>query len=307
MKRSALVLFSYKSHKFGYIEMLFDRLSQRAKTKGISLQRSALKELHITVVDNKLRVYDPIGEKDINEYALVYFELWYKRQQQALATALYAQRSAIPFFSSEITSIMPTTKVGEIAVLADANIPLPDTFTSSNAQLRKVFSSAATAPFSYPFILKADDGYGGNCNFLVKSRAQLRELTKEHKQVTFIAQEFIPNDCDYRCLIFGGKVMFVLKRSRQSADTHLNNTSAGAQGVAVPVESLPTQALLDVTKAAQRLGREQFAGVDLIFNSKTGEHYILEVNQTPQIEIGAEVEHKMDALLDYMNQIGSKR
>ncbi|MBP9738378.1 ATP-grasp domain-containing protein [Candidatus Saccharibacteria bacterium] len=301
MNKPILVLFSFKSHRFGYIEKLFATLEQRAQSHSLTLKRGALKELHIVIKNNTLSVFDPINQMNLNEFGLVYFELWYKSPQQALAAALYCDRNNIPYFSEELKNMIPLTKVGEIAKLADNSVPIVDTFTSSNRQIKQVFSSD-DRPFDFPFILKDAEGYGGNNNFLVKDFNQLRKLLSDYKSVTFIAQKFIPNNCDYRCLVLGNEVVLVLKRSRIGNDTHLNNTSQGADGEIVPVGSLPQKALRDAVNAAQVLGRGSFAGVDLIIDSQTGEHYILEVNQTPQIEIGADVDSKMDALLSYIRK-----
>lgn len=297
-----LVLFSHKNHAKGYIEMLFKRLSERAQRHGLTLVRGALKELHITIVDNKLSVWEALSESRLDSFQDVYFELWYKAPQQALAAATYLSRKNKPFFSKELLRTIPDTKVGELAVLADDDIPLADTFTSSNKQIKKVFAKKSTCPFEYPFILKDAMAYGGNNNFLIKSYAELKEILAAHQGVTFICQEFIQNDRDYRCIVLGGKVRLVVQRSRGRDDTHLNNTSKGAEGLCVPIESLPAQAVKDVEKATIRLNRSEFAGVDLLIDKNTGKHYILEVNQTPQIEIGAEVDVKMDALLSYMKE-----
>ncbi len=297
-----LVLFSYKSHKRGYIEMLFDRLKNAAQDRPLQLFRGSLNDLHIQVRSNTLSIHETLTDRDLATFDVVYFELWYKAQQQALAAATYAKRRKISFFSEELAALPAMTKVGEIALLADQNIPIPDSFVSSRRELLKVFKGKDT-PIPYPLIVKAADGYGGKTNFLVHTYKDLKSILDEHKKLQFIVQAFIPNDCDYRCLVFGGKVKLVLKRSRDmDGSSHLNNTSQGATGEVVPLERISPQAITDVEKAAAALNRSSFAGVDLLINSETGQHYILEVNQTPQVEIGAEVDKKMAALLNYIEE-----
>ncbi len=299
--KQVLVLFSYRSHKRRYIEMLFERLREAAKGRALELHRGALSDMQICVVDNQLSIRESLTGKDIAGVDLVYFELWYKAPEQALAVALYADRAGVPFFSRELLTAMPLTKVGEIAKLADAGISLPRTFTSSNRILRDVFRNHP--PLHFPLVVKAADGYGGHNNFLAQNYQEFEHILDEHKDLRFVVQEFIPNDRDYRCLVMGGEIVLVLERSRAAdAHTHVNNTSQGGEGVVIPVDSLPHVAREDVLRAAARLGRSEFAGVDLIIDKNNGQHYILEVNQTPQIEIGAEVNHKMSALLDYFEQ-----
>jgi len=302
MKKSqdVLVLFSYKSHKRRYIEMLFERLHAASEKYSLNLFRGSLSDIHLTVTDNTLNLKESLTGKDLVSFGLIYFELWYKAPEVALAAALYARRHNIPFFSEELEHALPLTKVGELAVLADNDVPLPNSFASSRAETLKVFKNKA--PIAYPLVVKAADGYGGNNNFLVTDYAMLREVLNAHKDLRFVVQEFVPNDCDYRCLVLGGKIALVLKRTRsKGSGSHLNNTSKGGEGEVVPLESLPVQARTAVLKAAELLRRNEFAGVDLMINSETGQPYILEVNQTPQIEIGAAVDRKMDALLSYMN------
>ncbi len=170
-KKTALVLFSYRSHKTGYIELLFQRLHDAAARAGLVLERGSLKDLHIQINGNHLTVKESLTQKQLTDFDVVYFELWYKSQQQALAAALYADRAGIPFFSRELLGVMPVTKIGELAAMADNNISLPQTFISSAREIKKVFKT--DAPLAYPLVMKAADGYGGKNNFLIHSYDEL--------------------------------------------------------------------------------------------------------------------------------------
>lgn len=298
-KKDVIVLFSYRSHKYGYIEMLFERLTESAKGTDLQLFRGSLSDLQISIKNNLMSITESLTGRDLSSFSLVYFELWYKAQQQALASARYLERKKLPYFSKEIHDILPITKVGELAVLADQSIPLPDTFISSAREIKKIFKN--NPPISYPLIVKAADGYGGKNNYLIRSYGELKNTLDQNKGIQFVIQEFIPNICDYRCLVLGGQIALVLRRSRDLKGTsHLNNTSAGAVGEVVPPDVLPKNAQDAVLKAAKVLNRFEFAGVDLMLHRDTNQPYILEVNQTPQIEIGAEVDKKMSVLLEYM-------
>jgi len=299
--KDVLVFFSYRSHKYGYIEMLFSRLQNASRAKKMNLQRGSLSDLHIEIKNSQMRIVESLTKRDLQNFDIVYFELWYKAQQQALAAATYLERKSVSYFSKELAQIVPLTKVGELAVMADNGISLIDSFMSSHREIKKVFKKQP--PFAYPLIMKAADAYGGKSNFLVNTYQQVVEILDTHKDLQFIMQEFIPNQCDYRCLIFGGKIRLLLKRTRDSrSDGHLNNTSAGAAGEIVELDTISSEAQSMVCRAASTLNRSQFAGVDLVIHQGTGKPYILEVNQTPQIEIGAEVEQKMEALLGYMEK-----
>jgi D-alanine-D-alanine ligase-like ATP-grasp enzyme len=63
----------------------------------------------------------------------------------------------------------------------------------------------------------------------------------------------------------------------------------------------------DALKAAELTLRSDFAGVDLIINSETGEHAILEVNEAPAIQTGADPDRKIAALMTYMQTVTGDR
>lgn len=301
MNKQVLVLFSFRNHKNGYIEMLFSRMKAAASGRGLTLDRGALKDLRIEIKNNHLSVIEPLTNRDISEYDLVYFELWYKAQQQALVATKYLAKKKVPFFSKELSGILPITKVGELGILSDSKVPLPHTLLTSRRELLKIFRK--NPPIVYPLILKAADGYGGKNNHLVRSYQDLKSILTDNKNVEYVVQEYIPNDRDYRCIVMGGKIRFVLERKRKKSDSHLNNTSAGAEGKEVSLKTLSKEAQTAVLRAAKVLRRDSFSGVDLMIHQGTGRPYILEVNQTPQIEIGAETEAKMQVMLDYMQEV----
>lgn len=301
MNNSVLTFFSYRSHKSGYIERLFSILSQAAAGKNIQLERGSLKDIQIYIQQNNMTVRESLTNKLLTDFKLVYFELWSKAPQQALAVALFCDRRSVPFFSRELLKIPAISKVGAMATLADNNISLPDTYMTSNRELRTVFEK--NPPMAYPLIVKSSIGFGGKDNYLVKDYAALCKVLDDNPKLEFIVQEFIPNICDYRCLVMGGKIVLVLKRTRQAAGhSHLNNTSQGADGTVVPLNVISKLAQEQVLRAAKLIDRADFCGVDLIMHSKTNQPYILEVNEAPQIEIGVATDQKMNALLDYMQQ-----
>jgi len=299
MPKDVLVFFSYRSHKSGYIEMLFEAMAtQAASAHDIRLHRGALKELVIRIVDNKLSVTESLTGRDLASFDAVYFELWYKAQQQALAAGAYLDRKKVPFFAKEVLRVLPNTKLGEFAILSDNELPLPDTFVSSKRQTLAQFKT--NPPLAYPIIVKSSTGFGGRKNYLVHSYKELKAVYKAHPDDIFIIQAFIPNEYDYRCLMLGGEIEVVIKRQRQG-DTHLNNASKGAETTLIDPATLTPEQIRDVKKAATLLHREDLSGVDLLFDAKTGQHYILEVNQAPQIETGAHVPTKTAALLRYIH------
>src|SRR5690606_3292372 len=95
----------------------------------------------------------------------------------------------------------------------------------------------------------------------------------------------IPNEGDYRILVFGGKPVLALYR-RSQEESHLNNTSQGATADLVSVDAIDPTIVADVIQAAA-VEKFEVAGVDAMIDRVTGRHYILEVNQSPQLATGA--------------------
>ena len=113
-------------------------------------------------------------------------------------------------------------------------------------------------------------------------------------------QKYVPNDCDYRVLIFGGAVKAVMRRSRQNDDTHVNNTSAGGRGDMVSLSDFPKEWKDIALRAAEAVNRSDLAGVDIIVDTETGKPYVLEVNKSPQIETGSNTDTKTTIFVDYI-------
>lgn len=304
--KDVLVFFSFKKHKTGYYNVLFTPLKEREADYGLRLHQGSLKDLQIEVIDNQLRVTESLTGRSLDSFDFVRFELWLKSPQQALAAATFLTRHQVPFSGHEALNTLCTTKVGEMVRMADQGLPLPRTFMSSYTEtLRRCKDNP---PFAYPFIAKAADAFGGQMNYLVHDYEELKGALSAHKEQFFVLQEFIPNDCDYRVLIMGGEIKLVLKRSRDAASgSHLNNTSAGAEGEFVPIDSLSPLIRQDALKAAAATLRSDFAGVDVMIDKQTGQHYILEVNEAPAIQTGENPAVKIDALLTYISQQDSRK
>lgn len=299
-KKKVLVLFSFRQHKTGYYKLLFDPMAERAGNFGMEFYQGSLKDLQVYFENGSMRIVESMTGMDLCEFDLVYFELFHKAQQQSLAAAKYLERHGIEYFTPEVSRFTPLTKLGQQALLANQDLPLPDGITTSARQFKKLFKK--NPPFEFPFVIKSIQAFGGNNNFLVNSYAELVRILGEHKSDTFIAQPFIPNDFDYRVLMLGGEIKLVIKRSRQDETTHLNNTSQAASAEFFEPNVLTEQQKMDSIRAAKIVGREQFCGLDLLINKNTGEHVVLEVNEAPAIQLGAEPERKMQAMLEFMSQ-----
>ena len=111
-------------------------------------------------------------------------------------------------------------------------------------------------------------------------------------------QGYVPNDGDYRIIVMGTKVTYVMHRKSMS-DSHLNNTSKGGQATTVPVSELPAE-VLDQCVRLSRLLKREITGVDMIQHAVSGEFYLLEINNMPQMATGANVNIKLTLLDQYL-------
>lgn len=244
-------------------------------------------------------VTDTRGELALEQFDAIHFSGWQPQPDMAYAIAYYLQGKGIKFTGKTILELYPGSKVGEMVRLVTAGIPYPKSYyTTDETKLVQLFDWAnANYSLEPPIVLKASNASKGDHNHLLRSREDLASFTPE-PGMHYLMQEAIPNDSDYRVLVIGGQVQLVIQRTRTNMESHLNNTSQGASADVVPKENWPAGIEDLAVRAAETLGREDIAGVDVLINKETGEQYILEVNKTPHMSIGAEnvIETKLRAL-----------
>lgn len=300
--KDILVFFSFRKHKTDYYKTMFDPLQDVQEKYGLRLFQGSLKDLHIEIINSQLQVNESSTGRSLDSFDAIDLEMWLKAPQQALAATLYSDRKGVPTTTREPLGVLCDTKVSEIVTMSESGIPLPHTFTSSSREIKKEFLD--NPRFTYPFIAKASDTFGGKMNYLVTGYDELVKALDDHPEQTFILQEFIPNDCDYRILVMGGKIRLIMKRIRdKESGSHLNNTSAGADSEFVPIDSLSKEMQQSALKAAEVTRRSGFAGVDLIINKENGTHYILEVNDQPAIQVGSSPETKIPVFMEYLQEL----
>lgn len=276
-----------------------DRYKQYAQEdQDVTVRR--LDSFFVSWDGSALEVTDMRGEISLDQFDAVHFSGWQPQPDMAYAMAYYLQSKGIKFTGKTILDLYPGSKTGEMVRLVTAgSIPYPKSYyTTDESQLVQLFDWAnANYSLEFPIVLKASNASKGEHNHLFRTKEELANFVPE-PGMHYLMQEAIPNDCDYRVLVMGGQVQLVIKRTRTNAESHLNNTSQGASADVVPKEDWP-DGLEDLAiRAAVALGREDIAGVDVLINKETDEQYVLEVNKTPHMSLGAEnvIETKLRAL-----------
>ncbi len=237
--------------------------------------------------------------QDIASFDLVYFKTTSRYMDVAAATARYLEKRNVAFIDEAIKHFPATSKLYQYVLLESSGLRVPPSVFMLPVPLAASYASIKER-IGLPFVLKDIHGNKGEHNYLVNSQSSFSEacVAAAEDGVQCIAQQFIPNDCDYRVLVFGKKLALVIERARSDDTTHLNNTSRGARATIVPPETLPPGIQKACLEAAKLVGR-QIAGVDILRDKDSGLWYCLEVNDGPQLASGSFTVEKYRALADY--------
>ncbi len=275
----------------------------RKAAPDLAIDFSVLTKMFFVVRHNKLEIFDMVKDAYITNYDAIIIDYWHHKPMQALALSTYASRHEIPFAPIETIESPPTDKLGELALLSDGTVPLPNSLISTGRLLPAAMKKHVDF-MHFPCIVKSAQGAMGHKNFLVKNAREFRVVCLTFSKEVLIVQEYIPNDSDYRIIVINNEPRFVMKRTREPhSASHLNNVSQGAVALRVPNGSIPASAMKSVLRAAELVHRSGYAGVDLIINSDNQEHYILEVNKNPAIASGASRELIDEKISLYIDRI----
>ncbi|HSX30923.1 MAG TPA: hypothetical protein VLE99_03335 [Candidatus Saccharimonadales bacterium] len=270
-----------------------------AKRMDAEIVMGTLRGLVFEASANGIKVYDPVLGFSLEDFNLVVFRIIRSNWARVSACCSLLKQKGIPYIDTQYEP-RPLSKYASEFIRYTSGLPIIHTVFSSNERLAELFSSP-TPPIAFPVIVKDMNGRKGRLNFLAQTADELRRILIEHPDVEFVVQEFIPNDGDYRCVVMGGDIKLIVRRQAKSG-SHLNNTSQGASFEQVDVASLGEPVVRDVLRAAEIEG-VQVAGVDLMFDRRSGQHHILEVNSSPQLLTGAFPDLKMQAYADYLTEL----
>lgn len=238
-------------------------------------------ELSFVIAPDRFVVRDHRNHRELKTYDLIIFRGKVRANSElAYCVSRYCERNSITFFN-DYTPHRPSSKVSQAVTFHELGVAFTKTiYAMDTTILRRVVEAELTAPF----IVKDSYGSHGNDNYLVKSLEELETILDTSPDKKFIAQEFFPNNCDYRVLCIGEE-SFIIRRTSNDG-SHLNNTSQGGYAEIVETDFFPPESIRQAHRIAHEL-RMGIAGVDLLYNDKTGEYVFLEVNSQPQLNSGA--------------------
>jgi len=156
----------------------------------------------------------------------------------------------------------------------------------------KVSCSELIKALNLPIVSKIVNGSQGKGIVKHDTKDSLSAFLNKNKDESFIFQEFIPNDGDFRTFYLKDKLIYSIKRITASKSEFRNNVSLGG-----------SQEFIDLSKEAESLANKAckamgfgITGVDLIQHSKTGKWYVMEINAAPQF-VGPEFKQVMAELV----------
>lgn len=232
---------------------------------------TSLKHYDLVILRNKMRTYSNV----------------------AYLLSRYCTVHGLKFFN-DYSDYFPATKAAQAVVFYEQSVPFIKTVY---AMSQEVLTSIIQQELNFPCILKDSKGAKGASNYLVENIDQLQALFLKEPRTDFIAQTYIPNDCDYRILLLGDQTL-VIKR-QGSAGSHLNNTSTGGQAQLVALIDFPENVIAMSRDLAQAMNLT-IAGIDVVPHKDTGEFYVLETNAQPQIFTGSFLAEKQQAMSAFL-------
>lgn len=255
-----------------------------------------LRSLTFELSRDDSKVYDRERGFSLGDFDLVVFR--FVRSDRALASscASFLRSKKIPYIDRQIRPYPGSKFAAQAMHLGEGIMCIPSVHSNSN-ELQYMIQNDLI-PFGYPLIIKDNNGKKGRLNFIARDKDAALQIFEQNPEVDFIIQEFIENDGDYRFLLMGSHVAVIIHRQAQT-DSHLNNTSQGAVAKVVDISNFSAKIISDVIQSAEN-EKLDVAGVDLMIDRNTGQHYIIEVNSSPQLATGAVPEQKMKAYTDYL-------
>ncbi len=264
------------------------RMDEEAAKLELDLTWIRYKELKVIGADILWR------EINIADFDGWYFRAVGNELEWSKLLQLYAKKHNIPVIDDYLLSEGPLRRFKSVMSwqLQDAGVKYPkSSYVESMSDLEKELKN-----WDFPLIVKmSKGGRHGMGTFFLKEMADFKNL--EDKLISrdemseaegkkgidlrgFLIQEYIANDGDYRVMTVGYKCIGGFKRMPKVEKLVLNQSEGNSVGLTeVPVK------IAKVAEDAARVLGVEIAGTDLVISDKTGEVYLIEVNEAPQFKV----------------------
>lgn len=260
-------------------------------------QISYLDDLCYVISPGNFDIYETHSGKKLNDIDIVHIQFIKRRPiRGAFYLSRYCNWLGIACYY-DYSLYFPEGKAAQAVVFLEHGVNFLKTiYTKDNLKL----ISFAANELGYPFILKANIASHGDHNYLIENLEQAYEVISKDAGVDFLAQQYCPNDWDYRLLLVGDDHLLFERIGEEGS--HLNNTSKGAETKEV-FNVLPPEIIKQSRGIADYL-RLKIAGVDIMPSQGDGQYYFIEVNAQPQLRTGALTERKKQLLKNMYESLG---
>ncbi len=281
----------------------FEQVS-KSNTIPINYECVGYDELMYFINGSATRVINIVSGEDLAKYHFIYFKNHHKREFSSSA-AEYLRYKGRAFADKEFNQYMSASKLSEYMRLSCYGVNVPPTICAATSILKVKYSELTTVLGS-PFVLKEMHSDKGKFNYIIKNEEDFKDiLAKAPEAHVYLAQKFIPNNGYYRIYVMGKEVELAIYRSptthKDRLKDHLNKPRGSVNAVNVPLDEAPGEAQELAIRAADCMNR-QVAGVDLIHDKETGQWYVLETNNDPQIRTGSFINAKAAMVAKYFER-----
>jgi glutathione synthase/RimK-type ligase-like ATP-grasp enzyme len=181
-------------------------------------------------------------------------------------------------------------KVNMYSRLMACDVPMPDTTFLNDHEVTEENARELFESMGIPLVLKAPNS---SFSAYVDKASTPTEFVKIGKRFLrradrIIVQQYLPSDFDWRVISLDGKILAVVKYVFVQDKWKLmerGDSGESAKTIGIPKEEADPKLLDLAMRAADATGKSLY-GIDI--KEVGGEYYVIEVNDNPNIDAGAE-------------------
>ncbi len=278
--------------RIAYLHRLtFDESEQRFvdEAKALGIELVLIKYRQLRMEDGKIL----FGEMDMKDFDGWFFRSVGSELEWSKLLQLYARKHKVPVVDEYLLSEGPLRRFKSVMTwqLQETGVKYPESsYIETWSDLENFLKKA-----KFPLIVKlSQGGRHGMGTFWIREFGDLNKLkdilearkakAKERGERTplirgFLVQEYIENDGDYRVMTVGYKCIGGFKRQVKEEKLILNKSQGNSVAIEIP------ETVARTAEAAARALQVEVAGTDLVISKKTGEVFIIEVNEAPQFKV----------------------
>jgi len=255
-----------------------ERFLEGAKKMGVDMIPVNYQDLVFRQESSGFEIF--CSGKPLSDFDLFYFRAVGAATEWAALLVIYAKDRQIPIVDDYLGVWGSIRRLKSLAglVLAQNKVAYPKTSLATDRD--QFFKEIKN--FSYPFVLKVSKGgRHGIGTFLVQDEKILERVVKGRiESSSFLIQEYIKNDGDYRLFLVGYKVLGAFKRQKKEEKLVLNRSLGPSESLKeVPAEVI---SLAEKTAAVLKI---EICAIDMVIDEQTGRPVVIEANEAPQFSV----------------------